>query len=437
MMSLYQKVKPFLGSLSLLVILNLLIKPVWIFWIDREVQNRAGLSDYGVYFALINLSMVFNFLLDLGVTSHVNREVATKQTEATVLIEKALSYKIFLSFLYSACIMLMAWVTGVSNFYLLGLLIVLQILISLLLFFRAGLTASGLFWQDSVMSILDKLCIIIVAGIWLLTHKGHKLDIHQFVWLQLITTSVTLMAAYVLLKNKISFTFFQFPKLKKETIISALPYALNYFFMTALLRGDGFLIDRLSGAHDAGIYAAAFRLVDAVNMFGFLFAAFLVSYIAREGINQETAFILRITRTFLLIPAVLLSAMGWFYSDKINEILYYSSSTQTTEVIRILLLCLPALALVHIYGSVLTAAGEIKLFRNISGMMSLLLVLTDIAFIPRYGILSAAWVAVVFQSVYALIVMWYAISKKELKTYLVDLIVIMGTGLVLWISLNS
>ncbi|MFN5937722.1 MAG: lipopolysaccharide biosynthesis protein, partial [Sphingobacteriales bacterium] len=196
-------------------------------------------------------------------------------------------------------------------------------------------------------------------------------------------------------------------------------------------------IDRLSGAHDAGIYAAAFRLVDAVNMFGFLFAAFLVSYIAREGINQETAFILRITRTFLLIPAVLLSAMGWFYSDKINEILYYSSSTQTTEVIRILLLCLPALALVHIYGSVLTAAGEIKLFRNISGMMSLLLVLTDIAFIPRYGILSAAWVAVVFQSVYALIVMWYAISKKGLKTYLVDLIVIMGIGLVLWISLNS
>ncbi|MFN5932571.1 MAG: hypothetical protein ACK42F_13395, partial [Sphingobacteriales bacterium] len=126
-----------------------------------------------------------------------------------------------------------------------------------------------------------------------------------------------------------------------------------------------------------------------------------------------------------------------FYSDKINEILYYSSSTQTTEVIRILLLCLPALALVHIYGSVLTAAGEIKLFRNISGMMSLLLVLTDIAFIPRYGILSAAWVAVVFQSVYALIVMWYAISKKGLKTYLVDLIVIMGIGLVLWISLNS
>lgn len=436
-MLVFQKVKPFLGSLSLLVILNLLIKPIWIFGIDREVQNRAGLSDYGIYFALMNLSMVLNFLLDLGISAYVNREVAVRPAEATSLVDNALSYKFSLSFLYTGSMLFFAWISGVADIYLLLLIICLQILISLLLFLRAGLTASGLFWQDAVISILDKLLVIVVAGVWLLTHKGAKVNMIEFVWLQLMTISVTLFSAALFLKSKLAFSFFQLPKLRKETLAAGLPYALNYFFMTALMRGDGFLVERLSGAHDAGVYAAAFRLVDTINMMGFLFAAFLVSYIAREGIHQETGFLLRLTRMLLLIPAVILATSGWFYADAINAVLYHTSSEQTSVVIRILLLCLPALALVHIYGSVLTASGEIRTFRNISGSAALLLIITNIFLIPQYGITAAAWSAVVFQSVYAVMVMWFAISKKGLKTNLIDLILIGAIGFMLWIYLNG
>lgn len=436
-MPVFQKVKPFLGSLSLLVVLNLLIKPIWIFGIDREVQNRAGLSDYGTYFALMNLSMVLNFMLDLGITAFVNREVAAQHSDSRSLAEKALSYKFFLSFLYTGSMFLMAWLTGVANLYMLILMICLQILVSLLLFLRASLTASGLFWQDAVISILDKFLIIIIAGLWLFLHKDQKVNMLDFVWLQVITVSVTLFVAYLFLKNKLSIHFFQLPKLKKETIAAGLPYALNYFFMTALMRGDGFLVERLSGPQDAGIYAAAFRLIDTVNMMGFLFAAFLVSYIAREGINKETGFVLRLSRGFLLIPAVFIATAGWFYAEDINEILYHTSSVKTTSVIQILLLCLPALALVHIYGSVLTASGEILLFRNISGIFAVLILIVDKLLIPLLGIEAAAWTAVAFQSIYALTVMGYAIARKGLGLYWFDILLISATGLILWICLFS
>lgn len=437
MMSLFQRVKPFLLSLSLLVFLNVLVKPVWIFWIDREVQNRAGFSDYGVYFALINLSMMFSFLLDLGITAFVNREIAANNSEATSLIQKALSYKLFLSFFYTGFLLFIAYTTGVVNIQMLLLLTLLQILLSFLLFFRAGLTAAGLYWQDAVLSVLDKFLIIFIAGIWLLMHQDEKVDILHFIWLQLLTISITLLASYLLIKNNISFSFFQFPKLEKEMFISGLPFALNYFFMTVLLRGDGFLVERLSSAYDAGVYAAAFRLVDTVNMMGFLFSVFLVSYIAREGIHQEASFIIRITRALLLLPAVLIALIGWFYASEVNAILYASSSEQTAEVIQILLLCMPALAIVHIYGSVLTATGEIRLFRNISGIWALSLLLVDIALIPTYGTIAAAWTAVVCQSIYAFIVMYFAISKKGSKLFFADIVLISGIGLILWICLNS
>ena len=46
----------FYSSLILLIVLNGVIKPFWIFGIDRQVQNEVGVTAYGSYFAIFNLS---------------------------------------------------------------------------------------------------------------------------------------------------------------------------------------------------------------------------------------------------------------------------------------------------------------------------------------------------------------------------------------------
>ena len=52
----------FFKGLSWLIILNLLVKPVWLFFIDRQVQLAVGYEEYGKYFAILNLSYVLFFL---------------------------------------------------------------------------------------------------------------------------------------------------------------------------------------------------------------------------------------------------------------------------------------------------------------------------------------------------------------------------------------
>ena len=59
--------KKFLTNLGLLVLVTLLVKPFWILFIDREVQNVVGTENYGFYFALLNFSFLFNILLGLGI----------------------------------------------------------------------------------------------------------------------------------------------------------------------------------------------------------------------------------------------------------------------------------------------------------------------------------------------------------------------------------
>ena len=68
--------KKFTLNLILLLVLNVLVKPVWILGIDRSVQNIVGNANYGLYYALFNLSLILNIILDLGLTNFNDREIS-------------------------------------------------------------------------------------------------------------------------------------------------------------------------------------------------------------------------------------------------------------------------------------------------------------------------------------------------------------------------
>ena len=92
--------RKFIGSLGLLLLLNLVIKPVWVLGIDRQVQNITGYEVYGQYFGLFSLALVFQFLMDLGITAFVNRSVAVDPSKGPALLSQAISMKFVLSLLH-------------------------------------------------------------------------------------------------------------------------------------------------------------------------------------------------------------------------------------------------------------------------------------------------------------------------------------------------
>jgi len=91
----------FYSSLGLLIILNVIVKPVWIFGIDRQVQNVVGTEVYGIYFSLFNLSVVFSFLLDWGLTTFFNRQLASQKEN---LIDRTGSFLLIKLFFVIICI---------------------------------------------------------------------------------------------------------------------------------------------------------------------------------------------------------------------------------------------------------------------------------------------------------------------------------------------
>lgn len=124
----------FFKSLGYLLLLNLLIKPVWIFGVDRQVQNVVGHETYGQYFALLSLALVFSFFADAGLTQMVNRQVATGERFGAAQL---LRIKLGLVFGYFLLVFFFAVLTGIDSWYLLALVTITQALTSFLVFFAA------------------------------------------------------------------------------------------------------------------------------------------------------------------------------------------------------------------------------------------------------------------------------------------------------------
>ena len=71
--------RKFVTNLALVLSLNLLIKPIWVFGIEVAVQNAVGTEQYGFYYAIFNFSFLLTIVLDFGITNFNNKNIARSE----------------------------------------------------------------------------------------------------------------------------------------------------------------------------------------------------------------------------------------------------------------------------------------------------------------------------------------------------------------------
>jgi O-antigen/teichoic acid export membrane protein len=424
----------FFRSLLLLVFLNGVVKPVWIFAIDRSVQNITGFADYGQYFSFYNLCIILNFLLDMGINVYVNREAAARPAQDNELFSQALYGKFMLGLLYTLAVVLIARFTGIRDWGLLLLLVLLQAGSSLLIFVRAFLTAAQRFRQDAFLSVFDKCFVICTMGSLILFPRlTGGVSIQRFVVLQVAGIGLAIVAGLVYLNRRLpGFRLMPFRGLKQEIFRASLPFALNGFLMAVILRADGFLLGRLhhDGAHEAGIYAAGFRLLDAFNMAGFLVAGFLLPFVARHWPDRaQVERVLLACRHLLMFGASWISALALAMPAPLSQLLYPGTDDRVVPVMALVLQALPAIALVHIYGTTLTATRNIRPFLLASLLFAVLSLFLNLVLIPAYGAMACAAIAVGVQFLYAAALMYLTYRGTGLGLSLPYLPAYAGAGL--------
>ena len=197
--------RKFVTNLILLLSLNLLIKPFWIFGIDLPVQNMVGDESYGLYSALLSFSLILNILLDVGITSYNNRNIAHHNFLLKKHVSNIVGLKFLLAIVYAIFSLGVAAIIGYDKiqFHLLFFLIFNQFLISFTLYLRSNISGLHLFRTDSLISILDRSLMIIICSILLFTNVlGGKFSIEWFVYAQTAAYAITTLITFGIVLNK-------------------------------------------------------------------------------------------------------------------------------------------------------------------------------------------------------------------------------------------
>jgi O-antigen/teichoic acid export membrane protein len=435
--------RKFVTNLILLVFLNLLVKPFWIFGIDRTVQNMVGDQSYGFYFALFNFSMILNILLDLGITNYNNRNISQHNFLLPKHLSNIVGLKLVLAVGYAIFSLVVAAIIGYSKiqFHLLFFLIFNQFLISFTMYLRSNITALQLFRTDSIISVLDRTIMIALCSVLLFTDFFRlRFTIEWFVYAQtagyFLTTLITL--AIVLKKSgKISVRFN--PRFFLVFLRKSYPYALLILLMALYNRIDSVMLERLlpgkTGHEQAGIYAQAFRLLDAVSMFGVLVAGLLLPIFSKMIKQREpVGEMVKLSFTLLFVPAIIIAVSSVYYDGEIMSLLYKSNTAYSSDILGILMIGFTGIASTYIFGTLLTANGSLKQLNIMAFLGMALNVILNLILIPRlqaYGSAYASLSTQLFTGLTQLVLALYIFKLKPELAFIIRLIVFTGMVILL------
>jgi O-antigen/teichoic acid export membrane protein len=442
--------KKFFSNLLLLLVLNLLVKPISIFFIDTGVQNRVGTESYGLYFTLLNLSFLFNILLDVGINNFTMKNVAQYPHIVSRYMGKILSFRFILFAIYVVVTFSAAILLGYNkaNYGMLSLLVFNQFLAILIAYIRSHFAGWLYFRLDAIFSVLDRLLLIFFCGavfVWSdfgrdLKIIGREFQIEWFVWLQTLCYALSLIAAYLVLIRKIGRPKIQFDWVFSMAIVrKSLPYALLILLMMLYTRMDSILLERLhpNGAFETGLYAQGFRLLDAFYMFGMLFAGLLLPLFTYQMKDRiENLKLLQLASKLLVGGAILVGFVCYFNAEIILSTIYKNDILSSIPSFRFLMLSFIAMGVSLIFGTYLTAAHEMRYLNKVAFLGVIISVGLNFYLIPRHGASGAAWTTLIVQSTIAVLQVFFVIRNfgiSDFKKYILQFSVYVAG---LWIGVQ-
>jgi O-antigen/teichoic acid export membrane protein len=394
----------FLHNIGFVLLVNLTVKPFWIFAIDRQVQNLAGPEAYGSYYTLLNFSLLLSALLDVGISNYNARRVAIQREAGLADLPQLLGMKLLLFGGYLAITLGAGLLLGYPGTAMLWLLLICvnQGFNFLNSYLRSNLAGLHLFKLDGLLGVLDKLLMSLGALPLVLGYSygsGHLLS--DFILVQMSAYLITSGLLLLIIRRKTPIRL-QFGRTTQWKLLQqTIPFATLGILMGLYTKIDAVMLEALlpDGAYAAGIYAASYRLLDAMVMVPILMSGVLLPQFSSLLAKNE------LSPAFVRTTALLLGGTGFLaalvlhsHADLVLQTLYTHNSIAQTQVFGWLMLSFIPLSLNYVFGTLLTAAGSLKRmnFLALGGLVINLLLNSYL--IPRHGAVGAALATLLTQS---------------------------------------
>jgi O-antigen/teichoic acid export membrane protein len=294
-----------------------------------------------------------------------------------------------------------------------------QFLILSIAYLRSHFAGFHFFKTDALISVLDRFLLIIIGGAWLFSAYGpDQIKIEEFIWIQTFCYSSTLIVGLSLLLKHIDRPYLQWDfDFGVSVIKKSWPYALLIVLMILYTRIDGVMLERIhpNGAYEAGVYAQGFRLLDALFMFGMIFAGLLFPIFSRQ-LKTSLPVVLDLVKTSanLLLGGIVIIVFVTVFNSSLILSWIYNDVKDAIGPFQFLMLGFFPIGMNFIFGTLLTANGNLKILNSISAIGIAANISVNIVLIPQYGALGAAVATFATQGITAIAQFIYCVHKFKI-----------------------
>jgi O-antigen/teichoic acid export membrane protein len=432
--------RKFVANLGFLIILNIIIKPFYVFGIDRVVQNTVGAEAYGNFFSLFSIALIFQIFLDLGIENFIRKEIARQPGMVGNYLSNIAVLKILLAIPYAAVCFIISIPMNLTRHEIIMLLFILlnQFLASFILYFRANLGGLQLFKTEGIISIMDRALMILIVGFLLLKpFSSNNFDIIWFVKAQTISYFIVLIVSFLIIVSHSKTVLFQFNFSQLIPVIKLLrPYALLVLLMAIYYRADAVFLRLLlpDGERQAGIYVHAFRILDFMSNYALLFPVLLLPIFSKilhdKGRIEE---LLQLSVILLIVPSLAAIIPSVFYRQEIFQVLYEDHVYTSSNIYAILIFSYFGMCISYTFGALLTANGNLRQLIIMSAFAVLLSVGLNILLIPKMAVYGAALANAISQifTIIIHIILAISIFKLDTNVKLITRMVIFTAGVII------
>ncbi len=417
--------KTLLVNLALLLSLNALIKPFYLFGIDRKFQLALGTENYGLYYNLFSFALILQVLNDFGMQNFTSRYASQNPQLIRQKFNELMGFKLLLSATYLIASLVLAglyYSDAEATWYILHLACN-QILVSLIQFLRANIVGLGRYKTDSILSVLDRF-LLICFGLMALNISSIRkyLDIGFFISIQSLSL---IICAFIAAAICVRYGFnlkpdfrFNLPFLK-SMIQNSTPFFLIGLFFLLNFRQDNIILRKMLNDPDLhiGIYASSMRLYEAATLVSLTFGSLLLVLFSK--VHSDRAMINKLfewSNTGLWIITLIIAITVIPNAEWINEILYHQSDSYWNGILVWCFLAFLPGSLNYILGAFFQAVHLEQALWKLYGVGFVVNALFNILFIPHFKAMSCA----------------YALFLTQLVLFLAQLIILNRKKMLLW-----
>lgn len=354
------------------------------------LTQSLGPSGYGQYTLIMALTTFLVTLGNWGTQIIGVRELSTNKEKS-----KLFSSLLYLRFILAgiaiglgiAFILISPVFKNIQQLALLSLILVFSLIIE---------TSFNIIFQSLLKMDRRALINIISSFLFLgLTIAFLKLNYGLLAPLLswIITRSITILIAFILSKKLISWSWQPQENLVKQLFIQSLPLGTLLVLSTAYDQAiDSFIIQQYLGEQQVGFYGLAYKIYSNLVLPAYFLSNTLFPLLSKKKKFNK---VLTTGIKLSLLGLIGLVPLTYFTAPKLIPLLGGKEFFTSISVLQILSLSLIFAYINHLTGFSLIAINKQKTSLKIGVFALSLNLALNLYFIPKYGIISAAWITVV------------------------------------------